>query len=575
MKVKAIAELKTGDGDKPLLRYVLYARKSSEDVGAQAKSLPDQIADCLKYAEDKGIVVVETLKESHSAKISGRRPVFTKMLKDLETEKYDGILAWHPDRLARNSLEAGMIVDMVDSGKIKDLKFPTLEFTNDSSGKLLLNIMFAMSKQYSEHLSESAQRGVDSNLAQGKSGGTPKWGYNRNEVTGYYEPDENFEFIKRGFEMYLEGHSQRDIMNFWRENDIHRMTKLTRKNKNIRRVNVYDSDSTIGTILSDPFYYGILVQGGQQVDLREILPNFQPMLTEEQFGNIQTLRGNLRKIVSASVKAQDDKVFIPFRQLMKCGVCGNFMHVARSKSRTGKKYLYFRCGNPGCTRKQKNVRAQVFLDQFYAALESLHFGKKEIDKLRNYLNEYVNTRHTELIEEKLRVNAAIKAKKRRQGELAQAFVDLGKEAPEEAKKLVKKQMNECRDAIAALQAERDEISGKIFDPDQVQEILEELTNQLDSLSDKMKSADSWQKDQLARKLVTNLQISDKNEVSFRWKKPLEPLFSKQKNRGNSVWCARLDLNQHSRKCGHYHLKVACLPIPPRALGNFYYYNTDS
>lgn len=32
----------------------------------------------------------------------------------------------------------------------------------------------------------------------------------------------------------------------------------------------------------------------------------------------------------------------------------------------------------------------------------------------------------------------------------------------------------------------------------------------------------------------------------------------------SVWCARLDLNQHSRKCGHYHLKVACLPIPPRA-----------
>lgn len=109
-------------------RSVMYSmlENSSEDVGAQAKSLPDQIKDCLNYAESKGIVVVEALKESHSAKISGRRPIFTKILKDLE---------------------AGTIVDMVDNGKIKDLKFSTLEFTNDSSGKLLLNIMFAMSKQ--------------------------------------------------------------------------------------------------------------------------------------------------------------------------------------------------------------------------------------------------------------------------------------------------------------------------------------------------------------------------------------------------------------------------------------------
>lgn len=92
-------------------------------------------------------------------------------------------------------------------------------------------------------------------------------------------------------------------------------------------------------------------------------------------------------------------------------------------------------------------------------------------------------------------------------------------------------MNECRDAIAALQAERDDISAKIYDPDQVREILEELTNQLDSLADKMKSADSWQKDQLVRKLVMNLEISNKNEVSFRWKKPLENVFNQAlKNR---------------------------------------------
>ncbi|MBR2998707.1 recombinase family protein, partial [Candidatus Saccharibacteria bacterium] len=141
--------------EKPL-RYVIYVRKSSEDAEAQAKSLPDQIAACKEYARAKGLLVVgEPIQESKSAKKSGNRPLFLQMLKDIEKGKYDGILAWHPDRLSRNSLEAGKIVDMVDNDTIKDLKFPTLEFTNDSSGKLLLNIMFAMSKQYSEHLSES------------------------------------------------------------------------------------------------------------------------------------------------------------------------------------------------------------------------------------------------------------------------------------------------------------------------------------------------------------------------------------------------------------------------------------
>ena len=31
--------------------------------------------------------------------------------------------------------------------------------------------------------------------------------------------------------------------------------------------------------------------------------------------------------------------------------------------------------------------------------------------------------------------------------------------------------------------------------------------------------------QLVRKLVTNLEINNKNKVSFRWKKPLKHIFS--------------------------------------------------
>ena len=89
---RALINASSGIVQKPL-RYVLYVRKSSEDAEAQAKSLPDQIADCKEYANNHGLLLVgEPIQESKSAKKSGNRPLFSQMLKDIEKGKYDAIL---------------------------------------------------------------------------------------------------------------------------------------------------------------------------------------------------------------------------------------------------------------------------------------------------------------------------------------------------------------------------------------------------------------------------------------------------------------------------------------------------
>ena len=313
-------------------------RKSSEDAEAQAKSLPDQIADCKEYANNHGLLLVgEPIQESKSAKKSGNRPLFSQMLKDIEKGKYDAILAWHPDRLSRNSLEAGMVVDMVDNGVIKDLRFPTFEFHNDSSGKLTLNMLFALSKQYSEHLSESVQRGVDSNLEQGKSGGMPKWGYIRDDVSGYYKPDKNFKMIQKGWQMILNGASQMEVYRYWKMNNVERSTKLSRRNKHVRSYGV--CESTANRIFHDPFYYGILEQGRNYVDLRVVTPNFKPMVTEEEFDQVQKMfrkdRGSIQSSCYENQKATHGKYFLPFRHLIKCSVCGHYLIPARNRGHSG------------------------------------------------------------------------------------------------------------------------------------------------------------------------------------------------------------------------------------------------
>jgi site-specific DNA recombinase len=76
------------------------------------------------------------------------------MLNDLKKGIYDGILAWNPDRLARNMREGREILDMIDSGYIIDLKFVTHPFTPDANGKMLLGMAFVLSKQFSDELSQ-------------------------------------------------------------------------------------------------------------------------------------------------------------------------------------------------------------------------------------------------------------------------------------------------------------------------------------------------------------------------------------------------------------------------------------
>ena len=73
--------------DRTKLRYVLYARKSSEDEGSQVRTHKDQIKHCTKLAESKGLNVVATFKESKSAKKSNNRPIFNQILEDIRNKK--------------------------------------------------------------------------------------------------------------------------------------------------------------------------------------------------------------------------------------------------------------------------------------------------------------------------------------------------------------------------------------------------------------------------------------------------------------------------------------------------------
>ena len=123
------------------MKYIAYCRKSTDEKDKQVLSIDAQIAELKEFAKKQNLEILDFVCESRTAKSIGR-PLFASVLKRIEKGEAQGIVSWHPDRLARNSVDGGRIIYLLDTGKLIDLKFPSFWFENSPQGKFVLNIPF-------------------------------------------------------------------------------------------------------------------------------------------------------------------------------------------------------------------------------------------------------------------------------------------------------------------------------------------------------------------------------------------------------------------------------------------------
>jgi DNA invertase Pin-like site-specific DNA recombinase len=262
-------------------RYAVYLRKSTDDEAKQVRSLPDQEIECLELAHRLGIQPnqITILEESASAKISGNRPIFDDMILGFKTGKYHGLISWSPDRISRNMKEAGEVIEMIDMEQIQDLQFKTYQFENNPNGKMLLGILFATSKQYSDKLSVDVKRGTGGNIKDGKYNGVVKKGYFVDASSGYFMPDGyNWDLLREAASMRLyQGKNNVEIAEFLNSSHL-----SIRKDQDEDYTLVKVDKQMVGDIFLDPFYFGLYQYGKNLADLTELY-DFLPLITPDEY----------------------------------------------------------------------------------------------------------------------------------------------------------------------------------------------------------------------------------------------------------------------------------------------------
>ncbi len=376
------------------MKYIAYCRKSTDEKDRQVLSIESQIQEIKDFANRQNLEIVEFATEAKTAKQPGRE-VFAHVLDEIEKGHAQGIVSWHPDRLARNSIDGGKIIYLLDTGKLIDLKFPSFWFENSPQGKFVLNIAFGQSKYYVDNLSENVKRGIRQQLRNGVLPHKPPYGYVYNHHTKRIDIDPvTSKVIKQAFQKYANGENQTYVANLLFS------AGFTKKSGKALSLN------EIVKFLTNPFYVGRFKFSGEWHE-----GSHQLFISKSLFNEVQRkLQQNKRNFTNHTFH---------FLGLIKCGECGASITAEHKtkfyKNTRGKvEYIYYRCTKKlkPCTQKyiQAPALEKQFKDMFSDVALPISWGKQwfawlERDEVEEKLKMAATItqleKETQAIEEKL------------------------------------------------------------------------------------------------------------------------------------------------------------------------------
>ena len=530
----------TNSNDK--IKYFVYVRKSTEGDERQALSIDSQKDKILEFFS--GLDVVEVLEEKHSAFTPYERPILEDMIKRIRKGEAQGVIAWHPDRLCRNEIDASTLSYMVRTGIIQDLKFVSYNFDNSPEGIMMLQLAMSQSQYFSSKLGKDVKRGLEKKFSLGWLPNKAMEGYynKRNDDTGIstiVEDKERFILLRKAFDLMLTGiYTVPEILTVLNEEWGYKTRRLKSfGGKELSRTSLY-------RVFTNPFYAGIISYAG-----KEGLGKHLAMISLEEFDKIQAILGR-----DGKPRQQKDFAFTGLIHCKKCD-CMITADLKYKKIKTTGEvhdYTYYRC-----TRKKRD---HVCTEP---ALRKEELEKQIIEKMEEYeLNPLFFDLALEIIEElrgeeKEKISVARKTAGKTREELANEIKGLTK--------------MKCKDLLSDEEfiSTKNELSRQMSRLGVSENIKEakvlEITQQTFELAchgiERFKNGDNKTKRKILCDLGSNWTLEQKKlEISaYKWLLPI-----KKNHISLNTKIARLELAKTPIKKGRNELLDSLRPVLRRA-----------
>jgi len=360
------------------IKYVAYARKSTDQEEKQITSIEDQLKEIDRIGT--GCNIVKTLTEKRSAKTLGR-PVFAEMLEMIVSHKVQGIICWKLNRLARNSVDGGQIIWMLQNGIIKEIRTEDGVYIPEGD-TILLYLHFGMANQFSLNLSKDIKRGLKGKVEQGRRPSVAPLGYlnSKYHTKGLEEilvDEERFPKVRKLFDLMLTGQYNPLQLTGIADKELQLKTRKTKKHpsKPMGKSNMY-------RILTSPFYYGEFEYPERSGNW--YVGNHKAMITKFEYDKIQFLLGR-------EGRPRPKTHIFAYTGLMRCADCGARITAEEKfkiqQNGNSHHYIYYHCaGNVSKNCTEKSVEVKVLekqIDEFLSKIEiPPEFHKWAVEELK-------------------------------------------------------------------------------------------------------------------------------------------------------------------------------------------------
>jgi DNA invertase Pin-like site-specific DNA recombinase len=137
-----------------MINAVIYSRVSSDSERQDTERQTNELKD---YAHRMGYKIVDVYEEKVSGfKKNEQRPVFSKMLEDIQTNNIDKVLVWELSRIGRSVIQSLLNIQTLHDLKvgiyIKNFNLETLNEDKTPNGlsMFLVQILFAVASMESK-----------------------------------------------------------------------------------------------------------------------------------------------------------------------------------------------------------------------------------------------------------------------------------------------------------------------------------------------------------------------------------------------------------------------------------------